>query len=216
MYDIFMARKLFSSDFHFGAADLMLLEKWPFKTIQQHDAALIRSCMQRAKPEDIIYHMGDMAQYRQDSHYGSDGKGLEVKPYELIKNIPATFINIRGNHDLNNKVKSVCDSMHMFLSKRFPSVSLSHYPTYDRRIDPSCLTAPIHICGHVHSSWRHCLDLDHKILNVNVGCMVWGFKIITEDELTAYLNKLFKRKPQDLFHCYTEDGKLKFIGDKSL
>jgi len=149
-------------------------------------------------------------------HYGFRSKGLEIKPYELLKDIRATFINIRGNHDLNNKVKSVCDSMHMFLSKRYPSVSLSHYPTYDRRIDPSCLTAPIHLCGHVHSSWRHCLDLDHKILNINVGCMVWGFKIVSDDELIAYLNKLFKKKPDQLFRCYMQNGKLVFNGDRSL
>lgn len=208
-----MARKWFSADFHIGATGLLDIEKWPFKSIEQHDKALIRSCKERAKPEDVIYHLGDMFQYGSDGHYEIRSKGLDVKPYELIKDIPATFINIRGNHDSHNHVKSVCDSMHMFLSKRYPSVSLSHYPTYDRRIDASCLTAPIHLCGHVHSSWRHCLDLDHKILNVNVGCMVWGFKIISEDELTAYLNKLFKKKPNELYRCKIVDGRLAFSGD---
>lgn len=191
----------------------MEIDKWPFKSIEKHDATLIRSCKERAKPEDTIYHLGDLALFHSDGHYKERAYGLDVKPYELIKDIPATFINIRGNHDLNNKVKSVCDSMHMFLSKRFPSVSLSHYPTYDTRIDPSCLTAPIHLCGHVHSKFRHCLDLDHRILNVNVGCMVWGFKIIAEDELTAYLNKLFKMQPNHLHRCKRDaNGKLVFQG----
>lgn len=208
-----MARKFFTSDFHFGCKSLMEIDKWPFKTIEKHDATLIRSCKERAKPEDTIYHLGDLALFHSDGHYKERAYGLDVKPYELIKDIPATFINIRGNHDLNNKVKSVCDSMHMFLSKRFPSVSLSHYPTYDTRIDPSCLTAPIHLCGHVHSKFRHCLDLDHRILNVNVGCMVWGFKIIAEDELTAYLNKLFKMQPNQLHRCKRDaNGKLVFQG----
>ena len=194
----------------------MEIDKWPFKTIEKHDATLIRSCKERAKPEDTIYHLGDLALFHSDGHYKERAYGLDVKPYELIKDIPATFINIRGNHDLNNKVKSVCDSMHMFLSKRFPSVSLSHYPTYDTRIDPSCLTAPIHLCGHVHQSWRHCLDLDHRILNVNVGCMVWGFKIIAEDELTAYLNKLFKMQPNQLHRCKRDaNGKLVFQGQNN-
>ena len=208
-----MARKFFTSDFHFACKSLMEIDKWPFKSIEKHDATLIRSCKERAKPEDTIYHLGDLALFHSDGHYKERAYGLDVKPYELIKDIPATFINIRGNHDLNNKVKSTCDSMHMFLSKRFPSVSLSHYPTYDTRIDPSCLTAPIHLCGHVHQSWRHCLDLDHRILNVNVGCMVWGFKIIAEDELTAYLNKLFKMQPNHLHRCKRDaNGKLVFQG----
>lgn len=211
-----MARKFFSSDFHLGMTSLLSLEKWPFKSIEKHDAALLRSCKERAKEDDVIYHLGDLASYHSDGHFETRSKGLDVKPYELIKDIPATFINIRGNHDLNNKVKSVCDSMHMFLSKRYPSVSLSHYPTYDTRIDASCLTAPIHLCGHVHGKWRHCLDIDHKILNINVGCMIWGFKIISEDELTSYLNKLFKLQPNQLFRCHKVDGKLKFQGNNSL
>ena len=209
-----MARKWFSSDFHFCCEALMKIDKWPFKTIEKHDAALIRSCKERAKPEDTIYHLGDMCLYGNDMHYSTPDKGLDVKPYELIKDIPATFINIRGNHDLNNKVKSVCDSMHMFLSRRYPSVSLSHYPTYDSRIDPSCLTAPIHLCGHVHSKFRHCLDLDHRILNVNMGCMVWGFKIVSEDELIAYLNSLFKKSPNELYRAKKQpNGKVIFFGD---
>ena len=207
-----MARKFFTSDFHLGSSGLMAIEKWPFKSIEKHDQALIRSCQQRAKPEDTIYHLGDVAQYGDDGHYKVRSKGLDVKPGELLKDISATFINIRGNHDLNNKVKSVCDSMHMFLSKRYPSVSLSHYPTYDTRIDPSCLTAPIHLCGHIHGQWKHCLDLDHRILNINMGCMAWGFKIVSDDELIAYLNELFKKKPDELFRCKKQyNGKMAFF-----
>ena len=207
--------RLFSADFHFGFESLLSLEKWPFKSIEKHDAALVRSCKERAKPEDIIYHLGDLCCYKQDSHL--DSKGLDVKPYELIKDIPATFINIRGNHDLNNKVKSACDSMHLFLSKRYPSVSLAHYPTYDRRCDRSCMFAPVHLCGHVHSTWKHCLDLDHQILNVNMGCMMWGWKIVLDDELIAYLNMLFKKSPNRLYRCKkNEYGKLEFFGSKDV
>lgn len=205
-----MAHKWFSADFHFGCEALMKIDKWPFKSIEKHDAALVRSCMQRAKADDVIYHLGDLAQFGGDAHYGYTSKGLDVKPYELLKDILATFINIRGNHDLNNKVKSVCDSMHLFLSKKYPSVSLSHYPTYDRRIDSSCLHAPIHLCGHVHSTFKHCLDLDHRILNINMGCMMWGFKIVSEQELIAYLNTLFAKKPTDLFCAKTVNGRLMF------
>ena len=212
-----MAHKFFTADFHLGFEALLKIEHWPFKTIAKHDAALLRSCKERAKPEDVIYHLGDLYCYKQDMHDGINSKGLNAKPHEVTKDISATFINIRGNHDLHNKVNSVCDAMHMFLSKRYPSVSLSHYPTYDTRIDASCLTAPIHLCGHVHSRFRHCLDLDHRILNVNVGCMVWGFKIISEDELIAYLNKIFKKKPDELYRCKkTPNGKVMFIGNPNI
>ena len=199
--------RFFSADFHLGMTECLVFDKAPFKSIESHDAALIRSCKERAKDDDIIYHLGDLASYKQDR--GS--KGLDVKPYELLKGICATFINIRGNHDLNNKVKSACDAMHMFLSKRYPSVSLSHYPTYDARIDKSCLTSPIHLCGHVHCKFKHCLDLDHKILNINVGCMAWKYRIVSDDELISYLNELFKRSPDKLYRCKkNEQGKVIF------
>ena len=201
-----MARKWFSSDFHLGMSAMLSIENWPFKSIDKHDMALLRSCKERAKQEDVIYHLGDLCSYGIDR----GNKGLDIKPYELIKDISATFINIRGNHDLNNKVKSVCDSMHMYLSKRYPSVSVSHYPTYDKRIDLSCLHAPIHLCGHVHSKFKHCLDLDHRILNINMGCMVWGFKIVSDIELIDYLNSLFKKHPNELFCAKTINGKLTF------
>lgn len=205
--------KWFSADFHLGMTDALVFDHLPFKTIEQHDSALVRSCKERAKPEDIIYHLGDLASFKQDRGH----KGLDVKPYEMLKGISATFLNIRGNHDLNNKVKSACDSMHMFLSKRYPSVSLSHYPTYDSRCGASCLTAPIHLHGHVHSKFRHCLDLDHKILNINVGCMMWGFKIVSDDELVLYLNKLFKSTPDKLFRCKRDAyGNLVFMGEDSM
>lgn len=208
-------RKFFSADFHLGFESLLDLYKWPFKSIEKHDQALLRSCRERAKLGDIIYHLGDLFCYKQDAHLNS--KGLLVKPEEMLKDISAMFINIRGNHDLNNKVKSACDSMHMFLSKRYPSVSLSHYPTYDRRCDSSCMHAPVHLCGHIHNSWKHCLDLDHKILNVNVGCMVWGWKIISDDELIAYLNKLFKKSPLQLYRCKKDEhSKLEFFGEKDV
>jgi len=76
------------------------------------------------------------------------------------------------------------------------------------------MTAPIHLCGHVHNSWKHCLDLDHRILNVNMGCMVWNWKIVSDDELIAYLNKLFKKIPGQLYRCKkNEHGKLEFFGE---
>lgn len=199
--------RYFSSDFHLGMSEVLVFDKAPFSSIKKHDAALIRSCKERAKPEDVIYHLGDLCSYKEDRGH----KGLQVKPYEMLKDISATFINIRGNHDLNNKVKSVCDSMHMFLSKRYPSVSLSHYPTYDSRCDSSCMYAPIHLCGHIHTAWKHCLDLDHKILNINVGCMMWGYKIVSDDELIKYLNSLFKQSASKLYKCKkNEHGKIVF------
>ena len=206
-----MAKRFFTSDFHLGFTALLDIEKWPFKSIEKHDQALIRSCRDRAKPEDVIIHVGDLASVGIDRHDGLNSKGLDVKPSEMLSDIKATFVNIRGNHDSSNKVKSLCDCMRTRLGKRYPNVSISHYPSYDHRAVNQFIDGDIHICGHVHNKWKYCLDLDHSVLNINVGCMAWRFQIISEDELIQYITKVLIHKPNQLHRCKTIDKKLVFF-----
>lgn len=195
-----MARRYWTSDFHISMPEIIEYENRPFNSIDEMNNSFLSVC-QALNPDDTIIHCGDLYCYNQN-----------IKPFDFIKNITPTFINIRGNHDLNNKVKSICDSLHFFLNKRYPYISASHYPTYDIKISRDCLNAPIHLCGHVHNKWKHCLDLDHNILNINVGVDVWNYKLVSEEELIVYLNRLFKKSPDELFRCKkNEYGKLKFF-----
>lgn len=208
-----MARRFFTSDFHLGFSALLEIEKWPFGSIEKHDQALLRSCRERAKPDDVIIHVGDLASVGMDRHGGLDSKGLDVKPAEMLAGIEATFVNVRGNHDASNGVKSLCDCMRTSFGKRYPNVSISHYPSYDRRARGQYFDGDIHVCGHVHGAWKYCLDLDHSVLNVNVGCMAWGFMIVSEDELVRYVNKVLLNKPANLFRCRTVGGRLTFFNE---
>lgn len=210
-----MARRFFTADFHLGFSALLDIEKWPFKSIEAHDRALVRSCAERAKPEDTIIHVGDLASVGVDRHGGLDSKGLDVKPAEVLAGVKATFVNVRGNHDATNHVKSLCDSMRTSFGKRYPAVSISHYPSYDRRARGQYFDGDVHVCGHVHRQWKYCLDLDHSVLNVNVGCMMWNFMIVSEDELVQYVNRVLLHKPADLFRCRTVGGKLVFFNKNS-
>lgn len=191
----------------------MQIEHWPFKTIEKHDAALLRSCQQRAKPDDIIIHVGDLASYGKDRHADLNSNGLIVNPMHLIKDIPAIFINIKGNHDNSNRVKSTADSLQIHLGKRYPNVTVGHYPSYDTRSKFYIKNGWINICGHVHSKWKYCLDLDKQVLNINVGCMVWRYQIVSEDELIAYIGQILLHKPDELYRCRRVGGKLEFRGD---
>lgn len=137
---------------------------------------------------DIIIHIGDLACFRVDRSYN----GLSVNPQEFIQQINASFINIRGNHDLNNRVKSVCNSMQISLGKRFPYVTLGHYPSYDVHAKDTFKEGWIHLCGHVHSAWKHCLDTTNSVLNINVGVDAWNYKIVSEDELIQYIDEVMK------------------------
>lgn len=221
----------------------------PFKNVRKLNDALIRSCNARAKiythtepmlddhggqcvdshgdplmktiidDRDLIIHLGDFCCTGTDRGF----KGSEISPQKIIEEkINANFINVRGNHDPSNSVKWACDSLQLRLGKRYPNVTACHYPSYDTRAAECIRPGYIHLCGHVHKSWKHCLDLDHQILNINVGVDVWRFNIVPEDEIILYLDRLLKKKPNELYRCKTivrQNGKekLTFFGvpDKS-
>lgn len=123
-----MSHRWFTADFHLGMSSILEYEERPFKTIDDMNNTYIDKCCNVSR-DDIIIHVGDLACFKQDRN----SKGLDCKPEFMLKDVKAQFINVRGNHDLNNKVKSLCESMRIHLSKKFPDVSVSHYPTYDRR-----------------------------------------------------------------------------------
>lgn len=196
-----MARRYWTADFHISMPEIISYENRPYNNVEEMNNSLLNLCNALNK-NDTIIHLGDLFCYNQTSK----------KPFDFLNNIKPIFINIRGNHDLNNKVKSMCESMHCFLNKRYPYISASHYPTYDSKISRDCLTAPIHLCGHIHSKWKHCLDLDHNILNINVGIDVWNYSLVSEENLILYLNQLFKKSPNELFKCKKNQyGNLKFF-----
>lgn len=121
-------------------------------------------------------------------------------------------MNLKGNHDISNRVKSLAISMRTALGKRYPNVSVSHYPSYDVHAKGHWLNGDIHLCGHVHSKWKHCLDLTGNVLNINVGVDVWGYRIVSEEKLIEYIDSLFKKKPDSLDRCRTlENGKVQFF-----
>lgn len=194
-----MSKRFFTSDWHLGGSlllnkDIMKEDVRPFKSVEKMDAAILRSAHQRAKYDDMIIHVGDLACYGKDRGHA----GLEIKPFDIISKIPATFVNIRGNHDLHNNVKSICDSMRIHLGKRFPDVSISHYPSMDVHSIGHWRAGDIHICGHVHNKWKHALDVTHQVLNINVGVDVWKYQIISEDELIKYINKILELPKEQL------------------
>ena len=202
-----MARRFFTADFHLGMGEIIKYEGRPFRTVDDMDRFFEKQCTALAS-DDIVVHVGDLYSFRNDR--GSPGR--RAKPAEFLAGVKATFVNVRGNHDVNNKVKSLCDSMRTSISRRFPNVSVSHYPTYDKRCEGHFQDSEIHLCGHVHSRWKHCLDLDHNCLNVNVGVDVWGYMLVSEDQLFRYLNSLFKNRPDSLYRCRVLDGKPRFEG----
>jgi calcineurin-like phosphoesterase family protein len=203
-----MAQRIWTADWHLGSsilldAKVMGSSVRPFKDVDAMKSAFLKSVADKSTKADTIVHVGDFASYGIDRGY----YGLKEKPSDIVAKIPATFVNIRGNHDINNGVFCLGNSLNLGLGKRYPFVSASHYPSYDKRAFGTFTEGTIHLCGHVHKKWKHCLDLTHSVLNINVGVDVWNYQVVTEDELIKYINFLLSKRSDELFRIKISTGK---------
>jgi len=182
-----MSRRFFTSDLHFNSCCLVEEHVRPFKTVERMNEVLLKNINQRCNEDDMLIHLGDFIQYGNDRKWA----GMKTKPFEFIKQIKPMFVNIQGNHDAHNNMKSACNSMRTYLGKRY-SVSISHYPSNNPLAKGTFRKGDVHLCGHVHGAWKHFIDFENKVLNVNVGVDVWNYRPVSEDELIVYIDSLMR------------------------
>lgn len=102
--------------------------------------------------------------------------------------------------------------MHVHLGVRYPNVFVCHFPSYDRRAEGKFIDGSIMVCGHVHGKWKHCLDLDHSVLNINVGVDVWNYQIVDEDTLIKYIDKVVAMPMNAIYKVKkNKEGKIKNV-----
>ena len=54
-------RKFFLSDTHFNHTNILRMQPRPFKSIEQHDEAMIERWNAVVSDDDVVYHLGDFA-----------------------------------------------------------------------------------------------------------------------------------------------------------
>jgi len=183
-------KRFFTADFHLGSEKVLIAYNRPFVDIDDMTRKIISNCNDVATEDDFIYHIGDLYCFRKDGQYA----GMEI-PWGKIKNrFLATVLPLSGNHDENNGVKTIGSSIRLLLGGRFHCV-LCHYPSYDERSRPFLSEGDVNICGHAHTFWsspggRYYIDKERKILNINVGVDVWGYKPVSEVTLTNYITHI--------------------------
>jgi len=193
-----MSRRFFTSDFHLS--DQFLIDRGirSFKSAERMDEIILKNCNQRCKPDDMIIHCGDFYCYKGDR--GSSG-GTE-NPIDIMRRFNASIVNIRGNHDQNNKVKSFCDSMRTTLGKKYLAVSVGHYPSTHPMSRGTFHHGDIRIHGHIHCKPgddgivvkppKYFIDFENKVLNINVNCELWNYNPVSEDELIMFVDKIMR------------------------
>ena len=199
----------FTSDLHFQSTESPGIIDWahrPFKSVEKHDAALIRGIQERVKPDDLLVHVGDFMNYGKNRGHESG----RAKPEEYVKRIGRQIVFLEGNHDPNNHVRCIGRTLTTKVGRYV--VSVGHYPSMDPRFELTFLPTyaakeyslvRIHLCGHVHDKWQYCFGGFHTyeirdggglFLNINVGVDAWKYRPVSEAELDAYIGKVFAGK----------------------
>lgn len=140
-------RVFFTSDTHFGHKKILQYVNRPWKTIKEHDEALIERWNSVVTENDLVFHLGDFA-------FATNGQWKE-----LIRRLNGKKYLIYGNHDLTrwpgDKTMSLFDGTAMQLILKIDNrfVVLNHFPflaipgVYSNKRDKSW----IQLYGHVHS-----------------------------------------------------------------
>lgn len=184
--------RYFTSDTHFGHANIIKYCNRPFRTAGEMDRHIITEWNKIVKPEDTVYHLGDVAFTSPDwcKH--------------IVENLNGYKILILGNHDraeekmLERGFQEVHQSLQITLSDG-TIANLSHYPYRGSANDPYHKPkfdtknleddGRLLINGHVHTAWKT-LPGKYKNHMINVGMDQWNFKPISEDEVITFLGTL--------------------------
>lgn len=157
------------------------------------DRTIIANWNATVKPEDTIYHLGDVAFTSPD------------RAKHILSCLNGYKILILGNHDRSGPkmaewgFQEVHQSLQLELEGGIKA-NLSHYPyrgSNDPHFKPKFDTKNLNddgkllICGHVHTSFK---SRPGKFKNhmINVGVDMWNFKPVSEPQLLEYLKSLDK------------------------
>lgn len=154
-----MAEIWFTSDTHFGHDRSFICEPRGFITAEEMNEAIIERWNKIVKPEDIVYHLGDV--FLNDNKIG----------IECFKRLNGQIFMIWGNHDTDVKKNLLAHECHIlggwysYLIKYGKlSLYLSHYPSITANYDEKHFNQHvINLHGHTHQQ-RNFLYVDNPFM----------------------------------------------------
>lgn len=136
-----MPQQWFTSDTHFGHANIIKYSKRPFDNVEAMDKQLIENWNTKVQGNDVVYHLGDV------------GLGNPKYLESVLQKLHGRIILIRGNHDPGRIVKlrrfsDVIERPHI-ISHNGKRIVLLHYPMASW---PHSGQGSIHLHGHCHGN----------------------------------------------------------------
>jgi len=159
----------FTSDTHFGHANIVRYCNRPFANVREMDEALISNWNECVKPKDTIYHLGDFA-FRGD-------------PSPIFRRLNGEKFLLLGNHDVRKVVNKLFGWVKSTYKLRYNNqrIWLSHYAHLRW---PNSHHGSFHLYGHSHG------QLEGMGRSMDVGVDVWNYRPVHIDVVLGTLKGL--------------------------
>ena len=141
-----------TSDTHFCHDREFVYGPRGFTNIEDMCEAIVERWNSVVKPEDIVYHLGDIM------------LNDNVKGMEFLKRLNGQIYIMRGNHDTNTRVNLYTEAPNVFDCGDYARVIkygkyhfyLSHYPTMTSNLENNA-----HISEHIINLYGHTHQMDN-------------------------------------------------------
>lgn len=153
----------FTSDTHFGHANIIKYCNRPFKSVEEMDETLISNWNSVATKRDTVFHLGDFCM-----------RNFEIYKQRLNGNVWL----IQGNHDQQMlrwaKQNGYTIPQRLTIKRNGISITLSHFAM---RVWPKSHFNHWHLFGHSHG----CLEPQGKSFDVGVDS--WGYRPVSLEQV---------------------------------
>ena len=179
----------FTSDEHYGHANIIKYCKRPFATLDAMEEILIDRHNQKVNAGDTVYHLGDM-------FWRTLGA---MKAHEIMNQLNGQHYYIRGNHEelmnsslsLRNRFQGCEDLATVHYSKALRSCGIQSVPPivlchYAMRVWPGSHKGSWHLYGHSHG------ELPEQGLSFDVGVDAQNFYPVSLQEVAAKMQEKIK------------------------
>ena len=190
----------FSSDLHFGHANVIAYCKRPFRSVGEMNTAILAAWNALVEPSDDVWVLGDVAMGRIDESMPLAGR-LAGRKQLVLGNHDRPFDGGRRAEEWTDKYLTdggFVELHHGIVDVRLTngtSVSLCHFPYEGDSTDTDRLVShrPVDegrwlLHGHVHEKWRQ------RGRMINVGIDAWAGQPVPEEAIV----ELIEAGPNDL------------------
>lgn len=175
-----MVNTFFISDTHFGHSNILTFNRSDgsplrlFSSIEEHDEHIIKCWNDKVRPQDKVYHLGDVV--------------INRRCLPILSRLNGHKRLVRGNHDVFRTSEYLHYFEEIYGCRVLDRMIFTHIP-----IHPDCMsrfTANVH--GHLHSNTIGATSSywDNDMKYLNVSCEQVDYTPISIDEVRKRLDNL--------------------------